>query len=198
MALTILFLLLIPAVFADWQYRSRSDLSPPRLNITIPAGEGIEQGFLFIAPFAGLSDTPTEQHGPRQAGPYIFDGDGELVWSGYGYYSIWSTNFQRVNWQGRDVLACFEGDHNPNYGHGHGHITILDQHYDTVRELRAGRHKISDKHEFQVIDGETGLLQIYQPVPMNLSDYGAVPRQQWIVDATFQGIHTSFTSEMHD
>jgi hypothetical protein len=86
--------LLVPAAFADWQFRSRPDLAPPRLNITIPATSNVEQGYLFVAPFAGLPDTPSEQHGPRQAGPYIFRDNGDLVWSGYAIYSIWSTNFQ--------------------------------------------------------------------------------------------------------
>lgn len=78
-------------------------------------------------------------------------------------------------------------DHNPLYGHGHGHITFLDQNYETIRELRAGHHKISDKHEFHVIDEKTALIQIYQPVPRDLSKFGAKPNQQWIVDAIFQG-----------
>jgi len=79
---------------ADWQFRSRSDLAPPRLNITIQATEEVEKGYLFISPFAGLVDTPSEQHGPRQAGPYILRDDGDLIWSGYAIYSIWATNFQ--------------------------------------------------------------------------------------------------------
>lgn len=107
------FLAFIQAAAADWQFRSRSDLAVPRLNITIPAAHGVEKGYLFIAPFAGLQDTAYEQHGPRQAGPYIFRDDGDLIWSAYGYYSIWSTNFQKVRYNGKDVLACFEGDHNP-------------------------------------------------------------------------------------
>lgn len=87
-------LILLPQAAADWQYRSRSDLAPPRLNITISATDQVEPGYLFVAPFAGSQDTPTEQHGPRQAGPYIFRDNGDLVWSGYGIYSIWSANFQ--------------------------------------------------------------------------------------------------------
>jgi hypothetical protein len=105
---------------ADWQYKSRPDLAPPRLNITIPAADNVEQGYLFVAPFAGYPDTATEQHGPRQAGPYIFRDNGDLVWSGYGIYSIWATNFQTARWKGKDVLFSFEGDHNAGYGHGHG------------------------------------------------------------------------------
>ncbi|KAL4959111.1 arylsulfotransferase family protein [Aspergillus stella-maris] len=177
---------LLPFVAADWQFKSRTDLAPPRLNITIPAGPDVEMGYLFVAPFAGYTDTNGEQHGPRQAAPYIFRDDGELVWSGYGYYSIWSTNFQKARWNGKDVLFSFEGDHNPGYGHGHGHTTILDQHYETIRELRAGNHKLTDKHEFHIINEETALIQIYQPVPIDLTPWGASPEQQWIVDAIIQ------------
>ncbi|BCS20067.1 arylsulfotransferase family protein [Aspergillus puulaauensis] len=177
---------LLPLAAADWQFKSRTDLAPPRLNITIPAAPDVEKGYLFVAPFAGYPDTASEQHGPRQAAPYIFRDDGELVWSGYGFYSIWATNFQAARWKGQDVLFSFEGDHNPGYGHGHGHTTILDQHYETVRELRAGNHKLTDKHEFHVIDEKTALIQIYQPVPVDLTPWGAAPEQQWIVDAIIQ------------
>ncbi|KAI4596613.1 hypothetical protein KJ359_005369 [Pestalotiopsis sp. 9143b] len=178
------FLSCLPALCqfaqADWQFRSRPDLAPPRLNITIPATKDVEPGYLFLAPFAGLPDTPYEQHGPRQAGAYILRDDGDLVWSGYGIYSIWTTNFQKGRWNGKDVLFTFEGDHNPGYGHGHGHITFLDQNYETIRELRAGNHKLVDKHEFHIINEKTGLIQIYQPVPRDLTAYGASPEQQWI------------------
>jgi hypothetical protein len=108
--------LCVQHTLADWQFRSRPDLAPPRLNITIPATTDVEKGYLFLAPFAGLPDTPTEKHGPRQAGPYIFRDDGDLIWSGYGIYSIWSTNFQAGRWNGKDIIFSFEGDHNAGYG----------------------------------------------------------------------------------
>lgn len=177
---------ILQLVAADWQYKSRTDLAPPRLNITVPAASNVEKGYLFVAPFAGFHDTAFEQHGPRQAGPYIFRDDGDLIWSGYGIYSIWSTNFQAAKWKGKDVLFSFEGDHNAGYGHGHGHTTIMDQHYDTIRELRAGNHKLTDKHEFHVINEETALIQVYQPVPRDLTAFGASDEQQWIVNAIFQ------------
>jgi hypothetical protein len=98
-------------VKGDWQFKSRPDLAPPRLNITIPAAPDADKGYLFVAPFAGLPDKQAEMHGPRQAAPYIFRDNGDLVWSGYGYYSIWATNFQKAKWNGHDVLFSFEGDH---------------------------------------------------------------------------------------
>lgn len=78
-------------------------------------------------------------------------------------------------------------DHNAGYGHGHGHITFMDQHYETFREVRGGNHKLIDKHEAHIINEKTMVLQVYQPVPRDLIRWGASPKQQWIVDAIFQG-----------
>jgi hypothetical protein len=175
----------IHLVFGDWQYRSRPDLAPPKLNITIFPDDDISPGYLFLAPFSGYADIDTF-HGPRQAAPYIFNSEGELVWSGFSYFSIWATNFQAGKLNGDDILFSFEGSHNPRYGHGHGHITFLNQNYETIKELRAGNHKIIDKHEFHIINETSGLVQIYQPVPKDLTPYGASAQQQWVVDAIFQ------------
>ena len=92
-------------VAADWQFRSRPDLAPPRLNITIPAADAVEKGYLFVTPFEGYRDV--WRHGPRQPGPYIFRDNGDLVWSGYSIYSIWASNFQAGRWKGEDVLFGF-------------------------------------------------------------------------------------------
>jgi hypothetical protein len=175
----------IPIASANWKYKSRPDLSPPTLNITIPATKDVEKGYLFMAPFSGYPEGT--HHGPQQAAPYIFTDTGDLVWSGFTYFSIWATNFQAARYKGQDILFCFEGSHNAAYGHGHGHTTFLDQNYETIRELRAGNHRLTDKHEFHIKNEETALIQIYHPVPWNLTAYGASPEQQWIVDARFQG-----------
>tara|TARA_R110002003_G_scaffold3245_1_gene24961 strand:- start:337 stop:924 length:588 start_codon:yes stop_codon:yes gene_type:complete len=195
MRLSIAAPLVFKLVTADWQFKSRPDLAPPRLNITTPATPNVEEGYLFIAPFAGYPDTATEQHGPRQAAPYIFRDNGDLIWSGYGYYSIWATNFQAGRWIGKDVLFSFEGDHNPGYGHGHGHTTILDKHYETIRELRAGNHKLTDKHECHMVSEDTAVIQVYQPVPRDLRPWGASEEQQWIVNAIFQGTSSHFQAQ---
>lgn len=45
---------------------------------------------------------------------------GDLVWSGFTYFSTWTGNFQAARWKGQDVLFAFEGVHNDLHGHGHG------------------------------------------------------------------------------
>ncbi|KAF4945101.1 hypothetical protein FSARC_14523 [Fusarium sarcochroum] len=173
--------ILLNAVTADGTYRSRPDLSPPTLNITLDCEGRCSNGYLFVAPFTGYHD-PVD-HGPLQAAPYILTDTGDLVWSGFSYFSIWAGNFQAARWKGKDVLLSFEGAHNSLHGHGHGHHTFLDQHYQNIRELRAGNHMISDKHEFIVINETSALFQIYHPLQRNLRRYGGTSKQTWIVDA---------------
>ena len=45
---------------------------------------------------------------------------------------------------------------------------------------------MTDKHEFHIINEETALIQIYHPVPRDLTAYGGSRQHQWIVDARFQ------------
>lgn len=177
---------LLGLVTADWQFRSRPDLSVPILNITVPANN-TSPGYLFLTPFSGFASNGVSK-GPRQAAPYIYDDSGELIWSGFTYFSIWAVNFQVAQYHDEDILFSFEGSHNPNYGHGHGHVTFLNQNYETIKEVRAGNSKLQDKHEFHIKDGKTGLLEIYQPVPYDLSPWADSPEQQWIIDAIFQEI----------
>ncbi|KAL3250497.1 hypothetical protein ABHI18_011169 [Aspergillus niger] len=169
---------------ANNRYKSRPDLSPPRLNITIPPTHGLEQGYIFIAPFNAVSEPA--HRAPQQPGAYIFSDNGDLVWSGYTYFSTWTGNFQAARWNGQDVLAAFEGAHNGLYGHGHGHHVLLNQRYETIKELRAGNHLLSDKHEFEILNESTALIQIHHPEVQDLSNYTSDRRQHWIVNAIFQ------------
>jgi hypothetical protein len=177
----------IPGTSADWQYKSRPDLSPPILNITIPA-QNTSEGYIFIAPYSGRSFSYPTPHGPAQPAPYIFTDKGELVWSGFGYVNGWAANFQAAKWRGKDVLFAHEGNRNTLKGHSHGHVKILDQSYETIKELRAGNHRLSDLHEFHIVDEKTALVESYTPIPYDLSAYGGSPEAQWIINAEFQGL----------
>jgi hypothetical protein len=173
-------------VAADWKYKSRPDLAPPTLNITIPATSEVSPGFIFVAPYSNVASNSLS-HGPLQPGPYIFTSSGELVWSGFGYVAGTVTNFQTAKWKGKDILFAIEATKNADHGHGHGHVKILDQHYETIREVRGGNSALLDIHEFHVVDEKTALVESYKPVPYNLREYGAGPANQWIVEAVVQG-----------
>lgn len=174
-------------VSADWKYKSRPDLAPPTLNITVSATSGISSGYIFVAPYSGVSWDSPVAHGPLQSGPYIFTSTGELVWSGFGYVTGFVANFQAARWKGEDVLFAFEASRNTRHGHGHGHAKILNKNYETIKEIRGAQSVLLDIHEFHILDETTTLVESYKPIPFNLQPYGTGPKAQWIVNAIFQG-----------
>ncbi|KAH6660662.1 ASST-domain-containing protein [Truncatella angustata] len=173
-------LMLMHECTADRTYRTRPDLAPPRLNITIPASPDVEQGYLFIAPYSW------SEEGTPQSGPYIVDNTGELVWSGYGYFNPITANFQPAKWEGQDVLFGYEGTLNRLRGHGHGHHKIVDQHYQTIREVRSATQYISDLHEFNIVGEKTALVGSYTPREIDLSAYGGDSNQTWVLEYILQ------------
>lgn len=173
-------MLLYRSCTADRLYKSRPDLAPPILNITIPSTSA-EQPYIFISPYSW------DVEGTPQSGPYIVDNTGELVWSGYGYFNPVTANFQPARWKGQDVLFGYEGTINKFRGHGHGHHKIVDQHYQTIREVRSAGHYLSDMHEFNVVNETSVLVGSYTPREIDLTPYGGDENQTWIIEFILQG-----------
>jgi hypothetical protein len=175
---------LLHLAFGDWQYHSRPDLSPPRLNITVPADSSrVEKGYIIVAPYGGFGDGV---RGPEQPGAYIFRDDGELVWSGVGYLGGWVANFAVTEFKGRPVLRAFQGLLDPSHGRMYGYHVILDDHYQVVRSVRAGSHRLVSAHEFQIVDGKSVLVETPVARPVDLTPWGAVEGQAWVVSGGFQ------------
>ncbi|KAH8896889.1 hypothetical protein GQ53DRAFT_792100 [Thozetella sp. PMI_491] len=177
--------LIAPTVRADWQFVSRPDLSPPLMNISIPAGEDVAKGYIFVTPYRGFIQSEGLD-GPEQPGAYIFRDSGDLVWSSIGIMDGWVGNFQVTRWRGEEVLQAFQGTLDSFHGHGYGHPTLLNRHYESIREVRPANHRIISIHEFRVVDEKSALTEIYQPTAIDLSPYGGKPDQQWIADAIIQ------------
>ncbi|PYI12862.1 secreted protein [Aspergillus violaceofuscus CBS 115571] len=168
---------------ADWQYRSRPDLSPPKLNITVPAAASTAPGYIFTAPYLGFDPGST---GPEQPGAYIFTNDGDLVWSATGYLAGWVADFGPTVVDGRLVLRAFQGGLDAPHGRMYGDHVLLDDHYEAIKTVRAGSHRLVSCHEFQVLEGETVLIETPVSIPTDLSPYGGDENQTWVVTNGFQ------------
>ncbi|KAI6709498.1 hypothetical protein JHW43_007971 [Diplocarpon mali] len=187
---TVIFTVLTPLLRADWTFRSRPDLSPPVLNITIPASAETSPDYLFVTPRGSRRVQALEAYGPVQAGAYIFKFDGELVWSGVGSFLAATNNFQPARLHGEDVLIGFESDATSwQTRYGKGHAKILNRDYETVTLVAAANHVVADKHEFHIMNEETALFVSYTPVPYDLRGLGNnSPRAQWLLDGIFQEV----------
>ncbi|KAJ5587638.1 uncharacterized protein N7459_003403 [Penicillium hispanicum] len=175
-------------VSADWQYLSRPDLAPPKLNITV-ASPQTESGYIFITPSAGFVNGSV---GPEQPGAYIFRDDGELVWSGVGYLAGFVADFSPGLLDNKPVLRAFQGSLDASHGRMYGHHAVLNDRYQTISIVRAASHRLVSTHEFNLIDGKSVLIEVPVSVPADLSSYGGDEQQQWIVSNGFQelDIHT--------
>jgi len=171
----------LPQTSTDNYYRSRPDLVPPQLNITVPATNSNGSEYIFIAPssMGGTLERP---------GPYIYRKDGDLIWAGTGYYAGFVANFHPTTYQGKPVLQAFQGNMNNFPGEGFGQHVLLDQSYQHVVTSTASNHRVSSIHEFNVIRGETALIEVFHTTPANLSVYGGNSSQQWLGNGIFQGM----------
>ena len=158
-----------------------SPLRPPQLNITVPSQTPNSSEYVFIAPYSSSG-------GLSRPGPYIYRKDGDLVWAGTGYYSGFVGNFHPTTYKGKSVLQAFQGGMDTSHGEGFGQTVLLDQSYQHVVTSTAANHRITSIHEFNVIGGETALIEVYNIVPANLSVYGGNSSQQWLGNGIFQGL----------
>lgn len=183
-------LLFVSLTGANLAYKSRPDLAPPTLNISVPSTNETADGLIFYTPESIYEDNTG--HGPAQSGPYIFTGKGELIWSGFGFVGPRSENFQVHSYRGKKVLSIFEGSHNSPMGHGHGHTVIFSDQYRLVEQIQGGGHKLADQHEFLFYDDDSVVFTVFDPEIRDLSPYGATSEnQQWILDNKIQKVNIS-------
>lgn len=171
-------------VSASLQFLSRPDLSPLTLNITVPASPQTESGYLFITAAHGVAP---DSVGPDQPGAYIFRDDGELIWSGVGYWAGWVADFSPIVIDGKPALRAFQGDVNPATGRMLGNHAILDNRYRTIDIVQAAAHRLSSAHEFEVINERSVLIETPIMELADLSLYGGEGDQKFLLEGGFQG-----------
>ncbi|KAL3461641.1 ASST-domain-containing protein [Aspergillus heterothallicus] len=171
-----------------WPYLSRPDLTPPKLNITIPypPSNSNPSEYIFIAPYSGFSESSS---GPTQPGAYILRPDGDLVWSGIGYLAGYVANFGPTIIDGKPMLKAAQGLLDGGHGRMFGDHVVLNERYEAVKLLRTAgdRGRLVSVHEFEVVDdGKSVLIEVPVPVPVDLEAFGGVEGQRWVLSSGFQ------------
>ncbi len=147
-----------------WGFRSRPDLQPPGIRVTVPA-RGVAPGYVFCAPKNGPGEA-----GPGQDGCLILDNTGQPVWfRPVATEAMDVMDFKLQHYRGEPVLTWWEGEHT---GYGQGEYVLMDGSYREVARVRAGNGYEGDHHEFIISPQDTALFDIYGKVPMDLSPYG--------------------------
>ncbi|KAJ9298028.1 hypothetical protein DTO217A2_8525 [Paecilomyces variotii] len=166
-------------------FKSRPDLYPPILTLELSIQERLSPGYIFVTPYE--ADNP---------GPYIYDNQGNLVWSGWGSSGPGNAHGMHVcKYKGSDHLCFFQGNQQKGYCRGHG--IIMDNRYRIVRSVQAGGGmSSSDMHEFKVINnGKTALMTIYQQRQWDMSAWNIRTGVGWIMESIFQEVDVE-TSEV--
>ncbi|KXS94505.1 hypothetical protein AC578_8330 [Pseudocercospora eumusae] len=130
---------------------SRPDLEIPLVRITSPNTGDVSPGYWIISTWGGAG----------QLAPYIFDANGQLVWSGFvsdspdtGYYNLRIYDFADAP----SLMSVIAG--NSLDGQGRGYMQVLDGSYRIVKtfgELQPGKEL--DFHLAQLsANGETAFV----------------------------------------
>lgn len=125
-------------------FRSRPDLAPPLLAVTVRAGAR-SPGLIFLTP----------ANGTNHDGPTVIDETGELVWmrpdtGGY------ATNLRAAIYRGAPVLTWWQGT--VNGGIGSGEHVIVDATYREILRIQGANGRQADLHELQVTAHDTALI----------------------------------------
>ncbi|KNG91401.1 hypothetical protein ANOM_000431 [Aspergillus nomiae NRRL 13137] len=159
-------------------HNQRPDIRAPVLEVSLKNDSFLTPGYLFVAPYE-----------TERPGPYIYDTDGDLVWSGAdGSMTELFHDLQVCPYEGSDHLCYFQG--NQIEGYARGRNIILNPDYGQAATVQSGNGlTLSDMHELNIIDETSVLIPIYQPRLYNLEAFGVPAGNGWVMDGVFQEIN---------
>ena len=87
-------------------------------------------------------------------GPHIYDGNGDLIWSGVDAFNGYDAfDFKVTNVGGKDVLTAI-------WPHGNGSV-IINDNYELQKFVHTGVEKVTlNMHDFQIVDNGTRALYL--------------------------------------
>ncbi|KAI9729211.1 MAG: hypothetical protein M1834_007003 [Cirrosporium novae-zelandiae] len=157
-------------------YLSRPELKVPLYSVSVNDEVLTSPGYIFVSP------TDVDQ-----AGPYIYDTQGNLIWSGYASVGSNVADFQPCQYKGSEAICYYHGVQ--ANAHAIGQAVIFDSHYVAVRSGQSIFGSPVDSHEFNVIeDGTRALLSGYTAVRRDLSNYDITDGQGWLSSGIAQEI----------
>ncbi|KAK5163562.1 uncharacterized protein LTR77_010511 [Saxophila tyrrhenica] len=135
------------------KFITRPDIEAPRFNVTIYERRRVSLGYWFVPSYDFLDQS--FQNGGRWTAPHIFDGSGELIWSGsYLSRQYDAFDFRLSNVLGETMLSFL-------YPHNRSAI-LLDTSYNVRYSVPVAEEGQSvDMHEFHIVENGTKALFFY-------------------------------------
>ena len=151
-----------------YQYVTAPGLRPPVIRPTIPTNTSkLAPGYIFMTNFYDLNHPPME----GQSGPLILDNGLQPVWFRPVPTKVVAGDLSLQVYNGKPVLAWWQGTITSTGATESGEDVIVDQHYRTIATLRATNGWVLTLHEI-AIRGHDVWVTANKDIPMNLSRYG--------------------------
>ncbi|KXT17724.1 hypothetical protein AC579_3605 [Pseudocercospora musae] len=126
------------------KFVTRPELKAPKWIVNVTDERAVTPGYWFVAPFEYI-----DQKDPANGwvGPHIYDGKGDLVWSGVSVEQGWDAlDFRISNVRGQDMLTWLV----QKTGDG----IIMDNTYTLQKRVDVGTLGVDfNSHEFNFFDG---------------------------------------------
>ncbi|EAW06851.1 uncharacterized protein ACLA_085460 [Aspergillus clavatus NRRL 1] len=163
----------IRALKFDVHYQDRDRVSP---------------GYWFVAPYGQVDpEAPSHRFQQYQIGPYIYDGDGGLVWAGSFMFDNRNVfDFKAVHSIGREPHLSLVWQSSWD-GIDSGHGVILKNNYEITNQLPF-RPELGafDIHEFNILnDGKSGLAITYRERETGMEDLARPDERTAILSGGF-------------
>lgn len=157
-------------------------------EVTYHDREQVAPGYWFVAPYGQISpEAATQKYQQYQVGPYIYDGEGQLIWAGSLQYDNENVfDFRPVTNIDDEVELSFILNWQPD-GRSKGSGVVLDKHYkETNRVYQPDELHDFNMHEFNILPGgKSAVACTYHSQVVNLADFGRPTEESWVVTGGF-------------
>jgi hypothetical protein len=151
-----------------YSFVSAPSLHPPKITTDVTTETGkLAPGYIFIANFYDLNDPPLT----GQSGPLILDNRMQPVWFKPLPLNVVSSNLSLQTFEGKPVLAWWQGDITNTGATETGEDVVVNQHYQPVATLRGKDGWVLTLHAI-VISGDDAWVTANKNIPRNLSSLG--------------------------
>jgi EmrB/QacA subfamily drug resistance transporter len=151
-----------------YSFVTEPSLHPPRIRTDVPtAGGRLAPGYIFMANFYDLNYPPMV----GQGGPLILDHNLQPVWFRPVPTNDVAGNLSLQLYNGKPVLAWWQGDITNTGATESGEDVVVNQHYQPVATLKGADGWVLTLHEL-LIRGHYAWVTANKNLPMNLSRYG--------------------------
>ncbi len=158
-----------PAVEVAWEFVTRPDLTPPRIDVRSTDAAGADEiaagdGLVFL----GVKDQ--REKGAPMNGPVIVRADGTPVWVAPQGDTRWTYDLRVQEYDGEPVLTWWRGNTFP-FGYGEGEWVLMDTSYREIATVTTPDTH-ADFHDGTLTEDGTALLISYPVVAQDLTELG--------------------------